>query len=68
MISLYRSEKSLISYLGIIFSFILTSIIAYSHLKTWSILIYLLIVYVLGHITEGIFITPKFKRRATFAI
>ena len=59
VLGIFSGFSLFIPYLGIIFSFILTSIIAYSHLKTWSILIYVVIVYVLGSIIEGIFITPK---------
>ena len=59
VLGMFSGLSLFVPYLGIIFSFILTSIIAYIHLKTWSILAYLLVVYLLGHIAEGIFITPK---------
>jgi predicted PurR-regulated permease PerM len=48
-----------IPYIGIIFSFILSSIIIYMQFKTFIMIVYLGIIYICGHTVEGIFITPK---------
>ena len=48
-----------IPYLGITFSFILVSILTFIQFKAFHILLYLLAVYICGHIIEGAFVTPK---------
>ena len=48
-----------IPYLGITFSFILVSILAFIQFKAFHILLYLFAVYICGSIIEGAFITPK---------
>ena len=59
ILGIFSGLSLFVPYFGIIFSYILASIVAYIQFKTGTILIYLLVVYILGHIVEGIFITPK---------
>jgi predicted PurR-regulated permease PerM len=59
VLGIFSGISLFIPYLGIAFSFILTSILGFVEFKTLEILLYLLAVYACGHIIEGVFITPK---------
>ena len=59
VLGIFSGLSLFVPYFGIMFSFILTSILAFVHFKTTSIIVYLAIVYVMGHIIEGVFITPR---------
>ena len=48
-----------VPYLGITFSFILVSILAFVQFKTLHILLYIVAIYICGNVIEGVFITPK---------
>jgi predicted PurR-regulated permease PerM len=59
VLGIFSGLSLFIPYFGIMFSFILTSIIAFVHFKTSSIIIYLATFYIMGHVIEGVFITPR---------
>ena len=59
ILGIFSGISLFVPYLGITFSFILTSILTFVQFKTFSILLYVVAVYICGNIIEGAFVTPR---------
>lgn len=59
ILGIFSGISLFVPYLGIIFSFIMVAVLAFIQFKTFHIILYLLAVYICGHVMEGAFITPK---------
>ncbi|MFQ3306779.1 MAG: putative permease [Candidatus Midichloriaceae bacterium] len=48
-----------VPYVGVLLSFFVVSIISYIQFKSFTIFVYVCVIYICGHLLEGGFVTPK---------